>query len=143
MAECCNSKNRCGGKQNSAHVLYERELPSVSELNDGECVTLEDTTSELYRILETMQQSISTEGIGRGCIDYEESELGKVKLFEALTAFEREICKLKETLSKEDNKGVDISEWSLDTKCLSDPCGDEFSTLKQLMQAIIDKVCSL
>lgn len=42
-------KTRCGKKQYSSCILYELELPEFSELTD--CVTIEETTEELYNLV--------------------------------------------------------------------------------------------
>lgn len=44
------------------------------------------------------------------------------------------ICNLKADLSLPLNDAID-------TKCLVDPCGDPISTLGELLQAIVNKVC--
>ena len=52
MGNCrdTNLKYNCGDKrQNARCVLYEGYIPNYSKLLDEDCITLEETTEELYK----------------------------------------------------------------------------------------------
>lgn len=142
MSNCRNNKPKCncGDKQFAVCVYYNGYLPEYSELEEG-CVTLEETTEELYENQEEILDSIDLSKLGKNCIDYSDyQEEDDLKVKEALLAIETEICELKNS-NNESSCCLNINE--LDLKCLEDVCDNQIDTQLKLIQALIDKVCYL
>lgn len=141
MGNCrdTNLKYNCGDRrQNARCVLYEGYIPNYSKLIDEDCITLEETTEELYKNQEEILKSIDTSKLGKECIDYSEfQETNILKVNEALLTIEKEICNLKKNID-DDNSSLE-----LDFKCLVDPCNNNITSLNQLLQIMIDKICNL
>lgn len=146
---CCRTDKRkynCGSiKQNARCVYYSEDLPEYSKLTEG-CVTLEETTKELYENQDNILKELDLSELGKACIDYtpykKSSEV--LELREALFAMEKEICVLKNALNGKDgvnglNGGFDIS--GLDLKCFGGKCSGGIGSLKELLQSIIDEQC--
>jgi len=135
---CCNNKkNRCAGTIISAICTkYIGNLPSYSEL-DPDCVSIEETTEELYRNQEEILDSLDLSELGNDCIEYQQQS-PKLKTKEVLYAFESEICDIKDKLS------VNVfQEMNLDFKSLTDPCGNDIANLKTFFQTLIDEIDKL
>ncbi|MCA9749280.1 MAG: hypothetical protein KC414_09245 [Romboutsia sp.] len=140
MCDCkTKRKHTCGKKIQAVCTYYESYIPESSELHDSDCKTIEETTEDLYHITEDIKDNINLEDLGSDCLDYEEEEVGKIKVREVLKKHEEEICLLKESVGDTDGINFDISD--IDTACLVDECGTGFSDLKSLLQAMINKIC--
>lgn len=71
MKKSCGSKikHTCTGNlQYSTCVQYELELPEFSEL--GDCVSIEDTTNELYNLVGEIRTETDLSELGNECLDY-------------------------------------------------------------------------
>ena len=139
MSGCRNNKIKCncGTRQNARCVYYDGYLPKYSKL-DEDCVNIEETTEELYENQERILDSIDLIKLGKECIDYSEfKETNILKVNEALLTIEKEICNLKKNID-DDNSSLE-----LDFKCLVDPCNNNITSLNQLLQRMIDKICNL
>lgn len=134
-----NLKYNCGNqKQNARCTFYEGDLPEFSELE--ECVTLEETTEEIYETVQIIKDSIDLSELGTDCIDFSEYKTEKdLKVSEAFMAVENAFCDLKE--KKESGYKFDISK--IDLKCLVDPCNNVIDTQEKLIQLMIDTLCEL
>ena len=144
--KCSNNKlkNTCGIKTPSRCVFYDLDLPEFSKLSIlNECITIEETTNDLYNITDLVLSSIDTKELGKQCLKYKVSQ-NKYKPFEdivfikdILLKFEEEICSLKEKNTSNDNS------LELDFKCLTDSCNNQITSLKDLLQVLINEVCNL
>ena len=138
---CCdesNAKFNCGERIPSACVFYKKYFPSYSTL-DKNCATIEETTEELYKNQEYILRSIDTSKLTEDCIEYDTVEIDgedKILVVEVLQKLQDQICNLQET-SEDENI------LNLDFKCLVDPCGDQISSLKDLLQVLINEICIL
>lgn len=130
-------KYNCGTRTNARCVFYEGYLPEHSKLKDEDCVTIEETTDELYHTQEDILDSIDLSSLGKLCLEYDNST-DKLKVKEVLLAIEKEICKLKSASEENDNGSL-----NLDFKCLTSPCGEQITTLNELLQVLIDEICAL
>lgn len=132
-------KYNCGSlKQNARCTFYEGDLAEFSELED--CITIEETTEELYETVQEIKDSLDLSELGKDCLDYTEFQQGKeLKISEVLMTFENEICDLKE--KKDTGSKLDISKLNL--RCLVDPCNNTIDTEEKLLQLIIDKICGV
>lgn len=135
-----SGKFNCGTRTEAKCTYYKGYLPKYSKL-DKNCVVIEETTAELYKNQEAILKSIDTSKLTKSCIDYDvddsnDSEEGKILIVEVLQKLQDEICEMKEG-SEEDNS------LNLDFKCLETQCGNEITSLKDLLQVLIDEVCKL
>ena len=144
----CNNnklKHTCGIKTPSRCVFYDLELPEFSKLNIlNDCITIEETTDDLYNLTDLILSSIDTKDLGKQCLNYKVSQ-NKYKpseniifIKDILLKFEEEICDLKNKL----NSGSDES-LELDFKCLTGVCNNEIDSLKDLLQILINEICNL
>ena len=101
--------------------------------------TIEETTEELYKNQEYILRSIDTSKLTEDCIDYPTVEINgedKILIVDILQKIQDEICEMKEE-STEDNS------LELDFKCLVSPCGETITSLKDLLQVLINEICIL
>lgn len=134
-------KNTCGVKYNARCVYYDLVIPEWSDLHDQDCVTLEETTEDIYNTLDDIKEDLDLSDLGNNCIDYEEEEVGNIKPKEAFLALETKICEVQEALNNVDSCCIDME--SIDTACLVDECGDGITTPEELLQIIINEICIL
>lgn len=142
---CCEGskpKYNCGQRVAATCVKYEGYLPEYSGLKDSDCVTIEETTEELYKNQEQILKHFDYKSLGKKCLEYPVTEYNKKDIFltkDILKVFEDEICRLKSstvTSGKNDIEGYDL-------KCLTnDPCY-KFNSHKDVINLLIDKVCKL
>lgn len=90
----CNDKIKIRCKQQSAEcVKYERDLPEFSELED--CVTIAETTEELYNLVGDIKEEIDLTGLLPECLTLP-TPLTVKSMFQFLIST---ICDMKETIS--------------------------------------------
>jgi hypothetical protein len=142
---CCgnNKKYNCGGiKQNASCVFIDNDcFPDYSEYKDDDCVTVEEAICELYENQDFILQSIDTEKLDDGCIDYPTTEInGKdvITIIDVLNEHQKLLC---ENSNCNCDSTIDLS--GLDLKCLSDDCNSGVKSLTQVLQLIIDEICAL
>ena len=143
-------KHNCGIRTPATCVFYNLELPEISKLKVLEdCITIEETTEDIYNILDFIIDDIDTSELGKKCLDYKKSknkyrpdkEIILVK--DVLLKLEDVICELKD---KDSNNCDTIDKCfvdKLDFKCLIDPCNDNINSLSQLLQILINEICDL
>lgn len=147
MGKCDKIEDTCGKKINARCVDYEGTVNTQSELTNDSCLNVHNTTQDIYNQLEDIQNSIDLEGLGENCVTYEQ-EGDKLTVVEALLGLESKLCELVE----ESTSGTggchpifdaDITCLNLDLGCLTtDPCGEQITTFKQLLQALIIQACA-
>lgn len=138
----CNSKvsHTCGGGTNYAICTqYEGDVNTESSLVDDTCFNLEETTQDIYNQLENITDLSE---LGQGCLEYVETEEGKIVVKNVLLKFEQEICDLKEEI--ENLKTVSICNTSItdcdfDLGTLVDDCGEQPQTIGELLQILINQ----
>ena len=141
MKKNCNKiKHTCGSIVFADCTSYQTDLPEFSEL---ECPSIEETTEELYNLVGEIKEETDLKDLGDKCLEYVETEEGKIIVKNVLLKFEEEICNLKEELETVKNRP--LCEMPLgdcvDTKCLVDACNENISTVGQLLQALVDINC--
>lgn len=151
------SKHRCGTIISSACVRYELDVPSGSSLNNEGCNYVENVLSDLYGITENINNNIDlTELTEDGCISYTKNSEGKVETKEVLLKHDTKLneilqelglctdcesCNVEPDAANDVTRpNINISGLGLDFRCLSDECGDPIVYLKDLLQAIINKL---
>lgn len=136
------TKNTCGEKGYATCVYYEKAVPDFSELED--CITLEETTEELYKIIKDLKEQVDLSALGEGCLTYVEDEQNRIVVKNVLLKYEEEICTLKDKVEELETKSISemlIADWGLALDCLTLPCDNSIATVKDLFQAIINKTC--
>ena len=139
---CHNKIKHTGGSIVFAGCTsYEGILPEFSEL---ECPSIEETTEELYNLVGEIKEETDLKDLGERCLEYVETEEGKIIVKNVLLKHEDEICLLKSRVKQlEDRQLCDfpISSCGIDLKCLSLPCDTSITNLGQLLDAMITKIC--
>ena len=141
----CKSKikHTCGNRVNANCTFYDGFLSEDSELLEESCVVISETTAELYKITDSIKQEIDLSSLGTKCLSYQEQTAGDVQVNEALVTFEEEICVLKDSISNLPDSSQDIDITQIDTKCLLDNCSTGINSPTELIQSIIDTLCTL
>lgn len=131
----------CGEKLYATCVYYELDLPEFSEI-EGECTTIEETTEDQYKLLEDIFDQIDLSDLGETCLDYIQGEDNKNIVKNVLKKFEEEICSLKdrvEVLESTDICDKSIEECGLDLGTLVDECDNPLTTLKDVLQVLLNQ----
>lgn len=138
----CDDKVKltCGEVFPATCVDFEGDLGANTKITD-DCVTIEETTEDLYEITDEIISDLDTSELGTLCITYP-LEDGLIKPKNVFKQLEEEICNLQTQLgTATDLENLDITGWSIDLECLSDACNDPITTLGGLLQALVTKVC--
>ena len=136
-------KNTCTGSlQQATCTEYQTELPSFSELS--ECVSIEETTEELYSLIGKIKTEIDLSELGERCLEYVEAG-GKIFVKNVLLKLEEEICNQKEEIEELRNRKIcdtPISECVTSFDCLVGACDNSIITLGDWMSAVQVKICT-
>jgi len=143
MANNCGNKvsNTCGERKNSACVDYEGVLPEFSEI--GECANIEETTTELYKIVGDLKEETDLSELGQLCLEYTLEE-GKIIVKNVLSTFEQTICDLQNRIIELESESIcskPIGECLDVIGCLVDPCDNSILTLGDWMRVVVEKIC--
>ena len=146
MAKCKSNKPKytCGDRRSNARcVVYDLDIPEYSNLFEEECVTLEETTEDLYHLISYIKESIDLENFNPQCLNiskvkdtYKSSNSDRFLLKDVVENLEKKVCELENSDSTDDSL-------ELDFKCLTSVCGEPISSLKDLLQTLINEVCNL
>ena len=144
MKNCSNKiKSTCGTTNYATCISYESVLPEFSELTD--CVDLDQTTTELYSLVGEIKEEIDLSELGNKCLEYVETDEGKIVVKNVLLKFEEKICELEEKITDLETTDIcnkSITSCNLDLSCLDLlPCDTPINTLGDLLQAMINKIC--
>ena len=146
MTYIIKPKHTCGDRSSNARcVFYDLNTPSFSKLSGSECTTIEETTSDLYSLVSWLRESVNIEGL-----DIKDLEIQSVQ-DSYDNSKQRLLVKdiLSEIISQVDDikKLTDLNDTDsglvLDLKCLGNSCGPPITSLKYLLQTLIDEVCTL
>ena len=146
----CNDRlsRNCGKKHPATCIDYEGDLHENTNLDECDCHTLEDVIEDINDELDDINKQIDLSELGDSCFNFETDDEGRIVVKEVLLKFEEAICDLQDATSTEDESGCpsifteDISCLNLDFGCLTDPCGGQITNLKDLLQALINQVCT-
>lgn len=143
MKTNCNKlSNTCTDSTSAPCVDYEGNLGENSKIT-SDCVNIENVAEDLYQITDDIIENSSTEELGEDCIELPDG----ATVAQTLKKYEEEICLLKqqvETLQTDFICNLSISDCGLNFSNLqtvsSSSCVNPLSTLKDVLQAIIDKL---
>ena len=139
MKDCNKVKQTCGSEQYATCVSYEGTVNNQSSLINDSCISIEETTQDIYDQLGKM----TTDGLGYACLAYT-LDNQKITIKNVLKKYEEEICSLKTQIQNIHNEtfwNIPIAGSGLDLKCLVTPCNTTITTVKELFQALIIKDC--
>ena len=146
MTYIIKPKHTCGDRSSNARcVFYDLNTPSFSKLSENDCTTVEETTSDLYSLVSWLRESVNVEGL-----DIKDLEIQAVQ-DSYDNSKQRFLVKdiLSEIISQVDDikKLTDLNDTDsglvLYLKCLGDSCGPPITSLKDLLQTLIDEICNL
>lgn len=140
MKNCGNKiKNMCGEKTYATCTYYELEVPTFSTLLDQDCITIEETTSDLYLAVGGIKSEIDLSSLGDNCLTYVQ-EGGKDTIKNVLLKYEQEICSLKNKVTYLENEAIcnKIITDCVDLTGIVDACNTQISTLGELLQYLVD-----
>ena len=142
MKNCSNKiKSTCGSTTYATCTTFEGTLPDFSELTD--CVDLDQTTTELYSLVGEIKEETDLSELGNNCLEYVETEEGKIVVKNVLLKFEEKICELQERILELEERplcSLPISD-CIDTLCLEDACNNTITTFGEWMNAVTVKIC--
>ena len=137
----CNQKikHTCGSKNYATCIDYESGVNVDSELDENTCLTIEETTQDIYNQIENLNLS----ELGELCLSYTQVS-GKNIVKNVLLKFEEEICTLKEKVNLLETTDIcskSIIPCSLEFGNLLNACGDGSpTTLAETLQLILDNL---
>jgi hypothetical protein len=149
----CNKKIflPCGKVISSNCVQYVGELHENTELDICDKPSVTDVIEDINVQLDKVSESIDLTGLGEsGCMTYPPSPDG-LKVIQALLTMEEKICEVADFagLPKPGCSecepcspifNLDITCLGLDFGTLTDPCGEQPTTLKELLQLILTQI---
>lgn len=146
MTYIIKPKHTCGDRSSNARcVFYDLNTPSFSKLSGSECTTIEETTSDLYNLVSWLRESINIENLDirdldlQSVLDSYEPTKQRYLVKDVLEGIISQVDDIKKLTDLND---ID-SGLVLDLKCLGNSCGPPITSLKDLLQALIDEVCNL
>lgn len=133
-------KETCGDVIYATCVDYEGTLGDNTKITDS-CVTIEETTEDLYAITDEIISNLDTSGLGNLCLTYPTTG-GNVLPKTVLEVYEEKICEFEQKFTDlNDLENLDISSWNVNFGCLEDSCNQPVLTLGGFAQAVTDAIC--
>lgn len=140
MKNKCNKiEQTCGTKQYGSCTEFEGTPNQVSPLSDDCALSIEETTQDIY----TQLEEINLSELGETCLEYIETEEGRLIVKNVLLKFEEEICLLKQQIEVLQNTAIceaDLSACDLDFGDLVTQCATPATTMKEVLQLILDTI---
>ena len=136
--ECNDRKMTCGDKVSAICTIYDGELPQWSELNDEFCVTVEETTEEIYKQVSVIKENLDTSNLGESCLQYPNNEDTKQK--DVNLVFEKTLCDLLEIVKDNSNS---VLACNLNYEGLVEECNNLPKNFCQFAQFILDELKKL
>ena len=141
MGRCSDKiKHTCGDSLKAECVDYEGNVNSQSELLNDSCLSVEDTTQDIYNQLE----EIDVSDINNECLEYDENEKGKIEIKTVVKKHGDEICSIKETIDTIKSEAfldLNIANSGLNFLCLETECETSIQTVRDWIQAVTNRLC--
>lgn len=134
-------KHTCGTRNYATCIDYELNINAQSSLVETDCLTISETTKDIYDQLEEIDLS----ALGEECLTYVETLDGKTIVKNVLLKFEEKICELMTNIEiLQDRKICDtpISECITSFDCLVGECDSSIVTLGDWMSVVQAKICT-
>ncbi len=136
----CGSKikHTCAEKNYATCIYYELEVPDFSSLVGEDCITLEETTEDMYTLIGDIKSEIDLSALGQDCITH---GVNPKTVKNVLLKYEQEICDLKDRVNTLETTAIcdmNITECGLTLP--DNPCGGTFSTLGELLGYLLDNI---
>ena len=146
MTYIIKPKHTCGDRSSNARcVFYDLNTPSFSKLSENDCTTVDETTSDLYNLVSWLRESVNVEGLDikdleiQSVLDSYDNSKQRFLVKDILSEIISQVDDIKKlTESNDTNSGLE-----LDFKCLVNSCGTPITSLKDLLQTLIDEICNL
>lgn len=133
-------KETCGDNVYATCVDYEGVLGDNTKITD-DCVTIEETTEDLYVITDEIITDLDTSELGQSCLNYPLTE-GLIKPTSIFKIHEEKLCDLSTELENLNNlKDLDITDWGIDFGCLVNECQTPTVTLGNALTNISKSIC--
>lgn len=146
MANCGNKiKQTCGETTYASCVTWEGTPNTQSELFEEECLNVESVIQDQYDQIGEIKEEIDLTALGEACLEYVLDE-GKTTVKNVLLKFEEIICEQQSRINTLENRQlceISIASCNIDTSCLALPCDTTITTLEDLIQAMITKICEI
>ena len=130
----------CGKKYYATCVYYELPIPTISSLANQDCVTIEQTTQDLYQLVENLNTNISVSGLQLDCFNELPNDF---TLLDVVQQQANKICELEsqiETLNTQSICDQSIEDCGLDLTGVLDNCDEPITTLGQYLQFVINSI---
>ncbi len=146
MTYIIKPKHTCGDRSSNARcVFYDLDTPSFSKLSNNDCVTVEETTTDLYNLVSWLRESVNIENLDirdldlQSVLDSYEPTKQRYLVKDVLEGIISQVDDIKKlTESNDTNSGLE-----LDFKCLVNSRCTPITSLKDLLQTLIDEICNL
>ena len=146
MTYIIKPKHTCGDRSSNARcVFYDLNTPSFSKLSENDCTTVDETTSDLYNLVSWLRESVNVEGLDikdleiQSVLDSYDNSKQRFLVKDILSEIISQVDDIKKLAESNDtNSGL-----VLDLKCLGNSCGPPITSLKYLLQTLIDEICNL
>lgn len=140
----CNSfkySDTCGTTLFATCVNVEQTFPSISSLSSESCTDLDSVIEDLYELID--KSYVDMTDYDKGCLNYSPTADADITPIQVLNKLTEELCTLKTTVSNLDT--IDIADLNLTCLGNTDTCGNPvtLTTMTQVIQLLIDKVCAL
>lgn len=134
----------CGERVYATCTFYQTDLPEWSDLVEQNCVTIEETTGELYEQLTTIKDNLDTNSLGEKCLTYPTNTEGEIAQSQVNLTFEAEICNLKSLIDPSASPDTHFCQ-NLNYGTLIDPsdCDGQPTTWCELAQFLLNKINEL
>ena len=131
-------KHTCGSTNYATCIQYESSVNTDSQYDENDCLSIEETTQDIYNQLGNLDLS----ALGELCLTYvQENNKNIVK--NVLLKFEEKICELEnrvEELETVDICNQSITSCNLDFGLLTNQCDTQPTTLAETLQLILDNL---
>mgnify|MGYP006428342399 CR=1 FL=1 len=125
---CNKIKNTCIDNTHATCVDYELDISNISNITE-DCVTIEDTTQDLYQLVESLQNKIGVE----------ENEV-VADLIDAQSSLIETLQQKVEILENQNVCEQSIEDCNLELQGLVDICGEQPDTVGDLLQIIVNQI---
>ena len=131
-------KHTCSSTNYATCIHYESSVNTDSQYDENDCLSIEETTQDIYNQLENLDLS----ALGELCLSYvQENNKNIVK--NVFLKFEEKICELSEKVNLLETTDIcnqSITSCNLDFGDLVDACGNQPTTLAETLQLILDNL---